>query len=158
MSLRAFPQLNRLHRQLMALLLIPVLAGQGSMAAWAADASVLSLSPLLEELRRASPELLAARKRWEAARMRARQATGLPAPRIGVEFEELPKGKFKVDEATIMYQLVQSLPFPGKLSAKKAVAAKEAQLAAVELKRMEWDLASQLKTTYYELYLIYPKP
>ena len=138
----------------MALLLIPALAGQGSVAAWAADISTLSLPPLLEELRRASPELLAARKRWEAARVGARQATGLPAPRIGVEFEELPKGTFKVNQATIMYQLIQSLPFPGKLSAKKAVAAKEAQLAAVELKRMEWDLASQLKTAYYELYMV----
>ena len=85
----------------------------------------LSLAHLLDEMRRVNPGLLAARKRWEAAQAKIPQARGLPAPRIGVEFEEIPRGTVKLNQATLMYQLIQSLPFPGKLSLRHQVAVKE---------------------------------
>lgn len=116
--------------------------------------AVLSLPDLLAELRRVNPDLLAARKRLEAAQAKIPQARGLPAPRIGVEFEEIPRGTVKLNQATIMYQLIQSLPFPGKLSLKQAVAVKEAQVAAMSFKQAEWDMSSMLKEVYYHLFLI----
>ena len=120
----------------------------------AATTAPLSLSQLLEEARRMNPDLLAARKRWEAAQAKIPLAKGLPAPRIGIEFEEIPRGTVKLNQATIMYSLIQSLPFPGKLSARHRVAVKDAQLAAVAFKQAEWDVTSQLKSTYYDLFLL----
>ncbi|MBI2104655.1 MAG: TolC family protein [Candidatus Omnitrophica bacterium] len=120
----------------------------------AADGAALSLPSLLDEARRVNPDLRAARKRWEAAQARVPLSKGLPAPRIGVEWEEIPKGTVKLDQAMLMYQLIQALPFPGKLSARKRVAVKEAQMAAMMFKQAEWDLISQVKAAYYDLYLL----
>jgi len=125
-------------------------------AGFASDgaAQPVRLGALLAEALAGNPELLAAHKRLEAAQARVPLAKALPAPRIGVEIEEIPKGTVKLNQATIMYQLIQSLPFPGKLSARHRVAVKEAQVAAMAFKQVEWDITTQLKATYYELFLL----
>lgn len=129
-------------------------AGPWTPALHAADhAAALSLQPLIEEARRRNPELAAARKRWEAAQQRVPLSKALPAPRIGIEFEEIPRGSIKVNQASLMYQLIQALPFPGKLSLRHQVAIKEAQVAAMEFKQMEWEVITQLKAAYYDLFL-----
>ncbi len=115
---------------------------------------ILSLPDLLAELRRVNPDLLSAKKRWEAAQAKVPMAKGLPAPRIGIEFEEIPRGTVKVNQATLMYQLIQSLPFPGKRSLRHQVALKEAQLAATVFKQAEWEMTAMLKEVYYDLFLV----
>lgn len=120
----------------------------------ASETDPLSLPKLLEEARRANPDLLAARKRWEAAQARVPMAKGLPPPRLSVEIEEIPRGTVRIDQATIMYQLLQAFPWPGKLSARQQVALKDAQIAAMAFKQAEWEIESQLKETYYELFLL----
>ncbi len=114
----------------------------------------LSLPGLLNELKAKNPDLLAARKQWEAAQARIPLSKGLPAPRIGIEFEEIPRGTVKLNQATLMYQLIQSLPFPGKLSLRQQVAVKEAQVAAAGYKKVEWEMKSMLKSVYYDLFLL----
>lgn len=118
---------------------------------WADE--TLSLPQLLQEARRANPTLLAAHKRWEAVQAKVLQAKALPAPKIGIEFEEIPRGTIKVNQATVMYQLIQALPFPGKLSLRHQVAVKNAQVAAMAFKQAEWDVITQLKSAYYDLFL-----
>lgn len=124
-----------------------------SLPARAEEAVALSLPELLQELRRANPDLLAAKKQVEAMQARVPAARGLPAPRIGVEFEEIPRGTLKVNQATVMYSLLQSIPFPGKLSLRHQVAVAEAQRTAAMFKNAELDLTTQLKTAYYDLFL-----
>lgn len=120
----------------------------------AEDAAPLALPELIRELQRANPDLLAARKQVEAMQARVPAARGLPAPRIGVEFEEIPRGTFKVNQATVMYSILQSIPFPGKLSLRQKVAVAEAQRTAAAFKKAELDLTTQLKTAYYDLFLV----
>ncbi|MBI1953566.1 MAG: TolC family protein [Candidatus Omnitrophica bacterium] len=123
--------------------------------AFAADeAAVLSLPALLDELKAKNPDLLAARKQWEAAQARIPLSRGLPAPRIGIEFEEIPRGTVKLDQANLMFQLIQSLPFPGKLSLRQQVAVKEAQMAAAAYKKAQWETRGMLKSVYYDLFLL----
>ena len=119
----------------------------------AEEGAALSLPELLQELRRANPDLLAAKKQVEAMQARIPAVRGLPAPKIGVEFEEIPRGTFKVNRATVIYSLLQSIPFPGKLSLRQKVAMAEAQRTAAIFKKMELDLTTQLKTAYYDLFL-----
>lgn len=114
----------------------------------------LSLSVLLEEARKANPEIRAARARWDAAQQRVPLATGLPAPRIGIELEEIPRGTLKVDQATTIFSLLQTLPFPGKLSLRHRVALKEAQEAAAMFKQTEWEVLTQVKAAYNDLFLL----
>jgi outer membrane protein TolC len=137
----------------LAVLLALALSTMTPAATAGAPAGLLSLPQLLDEARRANPDLLAARKRWEAMQARIPQSKGLPPPRIGIEFEEIPRG-VKLNQATIMYSLIQSLPFPGKLSAKRRVAVAEAAQAGMVFKQAEWDVTTQLKSTYYDLFLL----
>ena len=122
--------------------------------AFADETAALSLPALLDELKAKNPHLLAARKQWEAAQARIPLSKGLPAPRIGVEFEEIPRGTVKLDQANLMFQLIQSLPFPGKLSLRQQVAVKEAQTAAAAYKQAQWEMQSMLKSAYYDLFLL----
>ena len=126
--------------------------------AWGSSAfaqpTASQLPGLIAEMKARNPMLREARLRWEAAQAKIPLSTGLPAPRIGVEFEEIPRGSIKVNQATIMYQLIQALPFPGKLSAKRRVAVAEAQVAAAAFKQAEWELVTQLEAAYYDLWLL----
>lgn len=127
-------------------------------AVWAqapvSSSDSLQLPALIAELKAKNPTLREARTRWEAAQARIPLSKGLPAPRIGIEFEEIPKGGIKINQATVMYQLLQSLPFPGKLSARHRVAVAEAQVTAAGFKQVEWDLVTQLKGAYYDVWLL----
>ncbi|MBI4226657.1 MAG: TolC family protein [Candidatus Omnitrophica bacterium] len=143
--------MSRIRTMLIYLTVFSVAAAP--LAGWAEPAP-LSLPALLDEARRVNPELAAARARWEAAQARVPLATGLPAPKIGVEWESIPRGTLKLNQADLMYQLVQSLPFPGKLSARKRVALAEAQMAAATFKQTEWDVLTRVKAAYYDLFLM----
>ena len=154
-AVRPFDNLSMCRRALSVLssaLLFWQASAAGAVAV--AENPALSLPELLSEARRANPTLLEARKRWEAAQARVPLAKALPAPTIGIEFEEIPRGGVKLDQATIMYQLIQSIPFPGKLSRRHKVAVKEAQVSAMTFKRAEWDLMTEVKAAYYDLYLL----
>ncbi len=126
----------------------------GPEASEASEPSLVRLDDLLDDALAHNPELVAARTRWEAAKQKIPLAKGLPAPRIGVEWEEIPRGSVKFNQAELMYQLIQSLPFPGKLSAKHQVAVKDAQVAAMAFKQAEWEVLSQVKAVYYDLFLV----
>ncbi len=122
---------------------------------WTGDTDPrLSLPALIEEALRVNPDIRASRIRWESAKAKIPLSGAWAAPKIGVKFEEIPKGSVKFNQATIMYQLIQSIPFPGKLSARKQVAVKEAQVASMAFKQTEWDIVSQLKAVYYDLFLL----
>jgi len=121
---------------------------------WASISSTPSLVEFLEEARQANPSLRAARKEAEAAQARIPLSRGWPAPRIGIEFEEIPKGTVRLDRANLMWQFIQALPFPAKLTARQKVAVKEAQMAAMAFKRMEWEVMTQVKEAYYDLFLL----
>ncbi len=138
---------------ILTIFFISQLLPPGSSLVYAEEMS-LRLPDLLAELRSANPDLLAARKRWEAAQARIPLSKGLPAPRIGVEWEEIPRGTIKLNKATVMYQLIQSLPFPGKLSLKEKVAIAEAQAASAMFKKTEWEVTAMLKQIYYDLFLL----
>ncbi|PIQ84641.1 MAG: hypothetical protein COV75_01185 [Candidatus Omnitrophica bacterium CG11_big_fil_rev_8_21_14_0_20_63_9] len=135
--------------------LVSMAIAMGPMPLLRADSSPepLELVPLLEEALKENLDLVSAKQEWEAARARIPKATGLPAPRIGVEWEEIPKGSLKLNEAMLMYQLVQSLPFPGKLSARRRVAVAEAQVAAARYKQAELEVLTQVKAAYFDLFL-----
>ena len=125
-------------------------------ASLASDASgeTWHLPELIAEAKAHNPAILQARKRWEAVQAKIPLAKGLPPPRIGVQFEEIPRGTVQINQATVLYQLIQMLPFPGKLSMRHQVAVKEAQVAAAAFKQAEWDVVSELKQAYYDLFLL----
>lgn len=118
----------------------------------------LSLDSLIKEAKANSPDILAAKKRWEASLARAPQAKSLDNPSLGLKFEKIPRGSLKLDKTMAsdrMLSLSQMLPWFGKLSLKERIAVVEAQMYAAEYKGKELEIINQVKKSYYDLFMNY---
>jgi outer membrane protein TolC len=118
----------------------------------------LSLDTLIKDARVNNPEILAARKRWEAAIARIPQAKSLDNPTLGVEFEKIPRGTLKFNRVMPkdrMLSIAQMFPLFGKLSLKGKIAVVESQMFAAEYKNKELEVINEVKNAYYNLYMNY---
>lgn len=118
----------------------------------------LKLSDLLALARQKNPEILAARARVQAAKARVPQATSLPDPMGMIELDNEGLKQYMVGmdmNSQVMYSLTQDIPFPGKLAAQGRAAGREADRSAAELRAVEWDVQTRLKTAYYDLAFTY---
>lgn len=116
------------------------------------------LDDLIKEAIKNNPDLLAAKKRWEAAKARIPQARSPEDPVIGLTFERIPRGTLKINKTMPddrMLSMSQAIPFFGKLSLKGKIALVESQIAASEYKQKELDLINELKNSYYGLFMNY---
>jgi len=128
--------------------------GRGTLPAEAApSAEPLRVDALVTEALKQNPEIEAARQRWRAAQERVPQARALDDPEFKIELFNTPENlDFTRTENTI-FGLSQRFPFPGKLSLREGMAVKEAEMAAALLRAKEREVASQVKSAYYEVFL-----
>lgn len=126
-------------------------------SACAAEANgVLNLTELIDEAHNNNPEILAAKKRWEASAARIPQAKSLENPSIGLTFEKIPRGTLKLNKTMSedrMFSIQQFLPLFGKLSLKGKIALVESQMSGLEYKDKELEVINRLKNTYYDLFM-----
>jgi outer membrane protein, heavy metal efflux system len=118
----------------------------------------LSLTSLIREAKEKSPEILAAKKRWEAALARVPMAKTPDDPKLGFTFEKMPGSPVRFDRAMSedkMLSVSQMFPFFGKLPLKGKVALVESQMAAEEYKNKELELIAEVKNAYYDLFMNY---
>lgn len=118
----------------------------------------LSLDSLLKEAKERNPEILAAKKRWEAAFARVPQAKSLEDPTIGLTFEKIPRGTLKLNKTMSedrMLSINQMLPWFGKLSLRGKIALVESQMFAAEFKNKELEIINEVKNAYYDLFMNY---
>jgi outer membrane protein TolC len=113
----------------------------------------LDLPGLIQELEEASPEIKAARRRWEAANAVVPQAQTLPDPRLQLGYQRMPMVPPVVEG--VMYGASQEIPFPGKLSLKGEVAQSEAERLEQEYRATRLRLVAALKQAYYDLHLVH---
>lgn len=118
-----------------------------------ADEGQLSLSTLIEELTARSPEIKAARERWEAAQAVVPQVQTLPDPRLQIGYQRMPMVPPVVEGA--MYGVGQEIPFPGKLKLKGEVAQREAERLEQEYLSIRLRLVAALKQLYYDLHFVH---
>ncbi|MBX3325445.1 MAG: TolC family protein [Nitrospira sp.] len=118
-----------------------------------ADESQLSLSVLIEELAARSPELKAARERWEAGQAVVPQVQTLPDPRLQIGYQRMPMVPPVVEG--VMYGVGQDIPFPGKLKLKGEVAQRDAERLEQEYNATRLRLVAALKQVYYDLHFIH---
>ncbi len=122
-------------------------------AADQAAQSSLALPDLIPEALARNPELVAARKQWEAATNRIAQARSLDDPTLSVHLWNFPQ-TFNVTRAdNSIFGLSQNLPFPGKLTLKGEIASRSAEMTEQALHGKERELITRLKQTYYDLFL-----
>ncbi|MBK9307786.1 MAG: TolC family protein [Nitrospira sp.] len=113
----------------------------------------LALRDLIQEALERNPELVAARKQWEAATNRIVQARSLEDPTLSVHLWNFPQ-TFNVTRAdNSIFGLSQNLPFPGKLALKGEIASRSAEITEQALRAKERELVVRLKQAYYDLFL-----
>lgn len=118
---------------------------------------VLTLDKLIAEVIQNNPQLRAARHQTAAAQTQVGQVTSWEAPQLGVEFYQTPISSFPDPIKNGMetdYFIQQMFPFPGKISAMGDAAAANAQMVNEGYNALENKIIQQLKSAYYELYLV----
>lgn len=118
-----------------------------------ADELPLSLSALTEELVARSPEIRAARERWEAGQAIVPQVQTLPDPRLQLGYQRMPMVPPVVEG--VMYGVGQEIPFPGKLKLKGEVAQRDAERLEQEYLSTRLRLVAALKQLYYDLHFVH---
>ncbi len=122
------------------------------------ETKTLSLDSLITQAKENNPDILAAKKRWEASKSRIPQAKSLENPVIGFTFEKIPRGTLKLNKVMPedrMLSFSQFLPFFGKLSLKGKIAVVESQMFAAEYKAKELEVINQVRNAYYDLFMNY---
>jgi outer membrane protein TolC len=114
------------------------------------------LDALVAEALQNNREILAAQKRYEAARQRPSQASSLPDPMFSPGYTSngnpLPGAQLGVSPtSSIGFMLSQEFPFPGKQKLRGEVATKEAEAEFQDYQGVQLKVLSQLKQAYYRL-------
>lgn len=115
------------------------------------------LNGLLQEALSGNPSLKAAGYKVAAATASADAKKSLDPPQAGVEFYQAPINSFPnpfKNQMEVDYSLQQMLPFPGKLSAMSNAEKKRSEMLNADKRILADDLVRDVKTAFYELYLI----
>lgn len=118
------------------------------------------LQDLLADLNKTSPDLQAARKRYEAAQTRPTREGALPDPRVTIGWVSngypWPGSGFGDNSTSnIGMQIAQEIPYPGKRDLKKGMSQKEAEAEAQMYRAKSLSLTQRLKDRFYELGFVY---
>lgn len=103
-----------------------------------------SLKDALEEARNQNPEILAAKKKWQAEKAVVLGVKSLPDPEMGVEF-------WGTHEK--WYDVGQRIPFPGKLHLKGKAQEHEARRYQEIYYGKENEILQRVKAAYYSYFL-----
>ncbi len=118
----------------------------------AEDGQRLLLAALIEEMAARSPEIKAARERWEAAKAVVPQVQTLPDPKLQFGYQRMPMVE---PLQGAMYGFGQEIPFPGKLRLKGEVAQREAERLEQEFLATKLRLVANLKEAYFTLHFVH---
>lgn len=117
----------------------------------------LVLSDLIAEALRVNPEIMAAQKRYEAARQRPGVESALPDPMLSVGYTSAGKpwplaGVGSEPTANAGLMLSQEFPFPGKRKLRGDVASKAAEADWLAYEQTRLSVVSRLKQAYHRLH------
>lgn len=125
-----------------------------------------SVAALVARAQQASPAITAARARVSAARARISPAGLLPDPMLMLGIQNLPLGAMRSasdpamgnggpDPMTMkMIGVEQRIPYPGKLALSRRAAERGVEAAEASLLAAEWQVASDVRASYYELVFV----
>ncbi|MDD5674058.1 MAG: TolC family protein [Chitinivibrionales bacterium] len=105
-----------------------------------------------------NPRLKAADAKVQASFSSVNIRKSLDPPQVAVEFYQAPVASFPnpfKDQMEYDYSIQQMIPFPGKLGAMAGAEQKRTDMLKADRRTLEQDIVRNVKSTYYELYLIY---
>ncbi|MBI5573047.1 MAG: TolC family protein [Elusimicrobia bacterium] len=114
-----------------------------------AQEKILTLEEVVKQARENNPEIIAMRKKWDAAKSRIWQEKTWENPQLFIDWQKIPKNDFDLNNAEEkMFGISQMVPFPGKLSIKGKIAKYNAEIAEIDYKNTELKVLSDLKSAY----------
>jgi len=118
------------------------------------------LQPLITEALKNNPEILAAQKRYEAARQRPSQAASLPETMLSLGYASTgsprPFAGLGVDPvANAGLMLSQTFPFPGKRKLRGEIAQREADSEFWQYQATQLSVIARVKSAYHRLHHTY---
>jgi len=128
----------------------------------AAQERPLDLGTLIAEALKSNPEILAAQKRYEAARQRPGQAASLPDPVLSFGYagsgNPLPgAGLGKEPTSNIGFSFTQQFSYPGKLRLRGDIESKDADAELEQYRAVQRSVILRLSQAYYRLQHTYPE-
>ncbi len=144
-----------MNRQIFIRALIVILLGSIRIPAYAQDREP-NLDEFIRQALRENPQILAAQKRYEAARQRPAQASALDETMVSAGYASagspLPgAGLGREPASNIGFMITQDVPFPGKRQLRGDIAFKEAEAELQRYETVRRDVVSRLKQAYYRI-------
>ena len=132
-----------------------VVLGSGEPVLAAEDPPATALATLVAEALQRNPEVLEAQASLDAARERPPQAGALDDPMIGIVYtnDGWTPSLGREDMTTLAVMGSQALPYPGKRSLRRRIAAADADFAAAELERVRRTITASVARAYWNLTL-----
>ena len=115
-----------------------------------------TLDDLVAESLSRNPDVQAAEQRWHVYEHKIAQAASLDDPRLSLALNNYPLDSLRWDQTPMTGEVVrlsQNLPFPGKLAAKREVAAQQAAWYREAYSESRLQLVRQVKEAWFGLYL-----
>ncbi|HLK50295.1 MAG TPA: TolC family protein [Bryobacteraceae bacterium] len=127
------------------------------LAALSLPARAQPLASLVDEALRNNREVLAAQKKYEAARQRPSQAAALPDPTLSLGYASNGgpwpgAGLGTQPTSNIGFAVSQQVPFPGKRQLRGAIAQKEADADFQAYLAVRLRITARLKQAYHEFH------
>lgn len=145
---------------LQKIILILLMLSEITITNFAQQTSNVLLKDLIQEALQNNPQLKAARNQYLSSWTKIKQVTSWDAPQVGIEFFQLPIQSFPNPIKNNMetdYFIQQMIPFPGKLNAMGLSATNNAKMNEEQFNALKNKIIKDLKSTYYELYLVQRK-
>jgi outer membrane protein TolC len=144
-----------LMRKIIALYITTVFIALSALPVFAGDIEgQASLESLISEAVRNNPEIRSYENRIEAYEQRPSQARSLDDPRLKFAIANLPVDSFSFDQEPMtqkQIQVMQKVPFPGKLNLKEDIAIKDLAITRTEFEEAKNTLIRQVRVLYNTL-------
>jgi outer membrane protein, heavy metal efflux system len=118
--------------------------------------TVTTLSQLVKEAEENNPQVLAARREWQAAAQVPTQVATLPDPEVMVQHmtagSPLPFSDFNTVEMTnLAFGISQSIPYPGKLRLRGEIARRKADTLRQQADAVRRYIIEEVKGAYFRM-------
>lgn len=117
----------------------------------------LNLNQVIDKALENNPQILSAKKKWEAYKEKIPQAGALPDPTFSLGVINLPVNSFDFRQEPMTgkkFSLMQMIPFPGKLGLKEEMAVHEYHSVGQNYQELKNEIIKEVKCAYYDLFFI----
>ena len=119
-----------------------------------------TMAAVVAEALEKNPEIVAAQKRYDAARQRPAQERSLPDPMVSAGYNANGRpwpgaGLGTEPTSNIGFMVSQEVPYPGKLALRASIASREADAVSQDIEAARLSVTARVKQAYYRLAYTY---